>query len=550
MDLGCANVIPIDPARFVLIHGAFTHYANMHCALTHCTASPTAISLTHVPGRVLLGSQLFVSLQQLREQVESLAGESGTQRIKLRLRPQCDTQVSLLQSTEQLETSEPPMEQITSTSTGTTVAACAAFLGTLFCFWQPQAVDRVLVPFGDHSSQGQLRLQHERAAAVDKSFCVILVPCFTLYRLYAGMWLGAVASSCFFAFVLLTTPNYKLCLNFLDVFTYVGVPILYCLLSLGIVQGDGWALIISVPSFGLILHDLPSQQLRTSLFVTAVVSATLADPMQVGFSALVGVLTTCGVLIKRPSVVTESQGMQDSHLALCLATLALAFLATCRLLKYSPSTIYNIAQNAITIYVVTAAALVGTLFCFWKPQAVDNLLVPFGIGYLDEVQLRSRNDRVAAVARWIILYSGPWIFLYHLSFGCWMAGFFTALIVGIFVFIGPSHRMLLITTNMITFGLIPIVMVCVRIGLMKGSGWPICVMGPIVGGVFHHLPSRQLGFTLFYVVLFMIKGDWVQCATSVALMLTTTAVTVRTTSTLLQEELREKLDRVKLEAVT
>ena len=245
-----------------------------------------------MPGRVLIGSQLFVSLQQLREQVESLAGESGTQRIKLRLRPQCDIQVSLLQSTEQLETSEPPMEQLPSTSTGTTVAACAAFLGTLFCFWQPQAVDRVLVPFGDHSSQGQLRLQHERAVAVihgRASFCAIMMPCITLYRLYAGMWLGAVASSCFFAFVLLTTPNYKLCLNILDVFTYVGIPIIFCLVSLGIMHGDGWALIISVPSFGLILHDLPSQQLRTSLFVTAVVSATLADPMQVGFSALVGV---------------------------------------------------------------------------------------------------------------------------------------------------------------------------------------------------------------------------------------------------------------------
>ena len=35
MDLGCANVIPIDPARFVLIHGALTL---THCNLSHSRA--------------------------------------------------------------------------------------------------------------------------------------------------------------------------------------------------------------------------------------------------------------------------------------------------------------------------------------------------------------------------------------------------------------------------------------------------------------------------------------------------------------------------------
>ena len=319
----------------------------------------------------------------------------------------------------------------------------------------------------------------------------------------------------------------------------------------GVIEWNGWASCSVVPALGaILLHDLPSQQLRASLFVNAIHLFTGETSLTPSFF-FATFLSTFAVIFNGSLHTNLSWWMSDSQFVICLSIVVLVSLALCRLQDAYPSQIYSVLQeheSAATAF-ASGTALLLALVCYVNERAVDTLLLP---GYGAEI-LKDQPKAVHQAREEVIRSYGVCLFMacliYQLSYGMYYFTVMSGLLVMWLISRQWAHSELLRLYNLWLFCGTPFFMFLVALELIQGRGWANCFVIPTLGAILHDQPSHQLRASLFLIALLLLKGDSAQVLGSVVLGLVSTILSIRATTKLLQQDFYDKLEQAKLKEV-
>ena len=158
-------------------------------------------------------------------------------------------------------------------------------------------------------------------------------------------------------------------------------------------------------------------------------------------------------------------------------------------------------------------SLLITLFCFWRPHAVNALLLP--VGTFEHVQLRSREEqyrhyprreeRVPGVTFAYLLITTLTLIYQMLSpIYIFNAVFMAAVLVYILI-CRPTCGLLVQMYNLWVFLLIPVCVILASKGVIQ---WKVMQYGPMLfGTVLHDLPSQQLRAAIFVNAIHLYTGE-------------------------------------------
>ena len=443
-----------------------------------------------------------------------------------------------------------PLEEHVDIATATTATICVSLLITLFCFWTPHAVDALLLPV-EIFQHVQLRNRDERVAGATFIY-LLVIPVLLMYQLSSGMLFNAAVAATFLAYVVTYWPSYEGLCQIFNFWVFAFLPFCLFLASKGVIEWNGLANCFIVPTFGAILHDLPSQQLRAAIFVNAIHLFTGDISLTPGcvFGTF---LSTFAVMIKGSLHPSLSRWMSDSQFVACLSTVVLVSLALCRLQDAYPSQIYSVLQEHASVATAFASsiALLLALVCYVQEQAVDTVLLPlYGAEILkDRLEiLLCHHEREAEIIRFYGFLLFGVSLAYQLSYGMWL---FTSMSICTMTWLTsrPTYTRIREAYYAWVFLGTPVCIFLVSQGVLVGRGWANCFIIPTLGAILHDLPSQQLSATFYFIALLVLKGDTAQVVGSVVLGLVSTVLSIRAKTTLLQHELYDKLVQAKLKEV-